>query len=540
MDIIIRKYTVLLFSLAFLLITYFSLFVIAYYQNQGHAVYSLDDAYIHMAMAKNLALHGVWGVTKFEFASSSSSIIWTSLLAGTYSLFGINEIIPMLLNLVFASLIVVTSYFILKKFEVSSLHSLWILLALIIITPLPPLMFTGLEHVMHIWVSLLFIYFVSIELADVQKTNRNFLWLLIVSAMLPSIRYEGIFLAAIASVLFLFRKMFFKSFMIFICALLPIYVFGYISVKNGWSFFPNSLLLKGSFPDISSFSEFFSFLVYLINSIFSLKYLIAACAGLLISGIFLFSFRSVLKTIFSHRISYMVLMFLSNIALYAAYSRSGWSYRYQSFLVALGILIIGIILFKYVQAWLNQAGFVKWTITILIFAVPLLYFGISAVVLMVKTPRASTNIYEQQYQMGKFLKQFYNGKGVALNDIGTSNFFADIKCVDLWGLSNLEISKLRRGGNFTEQKIREISEKHNVSVSIVYDSWFAEGDSTILPKEWKRTGKWKITNNVIAGDSIVSFYALSSEEAELLSRSLEDFSNSLPRTVMYEKITPVK
>jgi len=37
------------------------LYVAATARTGGRLVYPLDDPYIHMAMAKNLSLHGVWG-----------------------------------------------------------------------------------------------------------------------------------------------------------------------------------------------------------------------------------------------------------------------------------------------------------------------------------------------------------------------------------------------------------------------------------------------------------------------------------------------
>ena len=64
-------------------------------------VYLLDDPYIHMAVAKNLAQHGVWGPTRYAPGFASSSPLWVLLLAGSYLVVGVRDLIPFAFNVIF-------------------------------------------------------------------------------------------------------------------------------------------------------------------------------------------------------------------------------------------------------------------------------------------------------------------------------------------------------------------------------------------------------------------------------------------------------
>jgi len=88
---LIRSHWPLIVAICVFVVTIAIVLIVELCRTKGHLVYALDDAYIHMAMAKNLAQHGIYGVTEYEFSSSSSSPLWTFFLAFGTSIFGVHE-----------------------------------------------------------------------------------------------------------------------------------------------------------------------------------------------------------------------------------------------------------------------------------------------------------------------------------------------------------------------------------------------------------------------------------------------------------------
>ncbi|WP_370576019.1 hypothetical protein [Methanomethylovorans sp.] len=146
---------------------------------------------------------------------------------------------------------------------------------------------------------------------------------------------------------------------------------------------------------------------------------------------------------------------------------------------------------------------------------------------LTQIPQATNNIYEQQYQMGLFLKQYYIGESVAVNDIGAVSFIGDVKTLDLIGLGNIEVAKLRMKNLYDTKKIQDLATENDVKIAIIYDHWFTGG----MPSDWIKVGQWTIPNNVICGGDTVSFYATNPEEEKKLEENLKMFSSNLPMDI---------
>ena len=441
--------------------------------NNGHVIYTLDDSYIHMAIAKHFAKDGVFGVTKHKFTPSSSSPLWTLLLSLFYYLFGVSEFTPFIMNLFFASaLIVILSYF-LESISFSLAIKTLILIAFVFFIPLPYLVLTGLEHILQIILSLILIFTVikSLNKNDFQNvTGKLPVYIYIIAFLLVSTRYEGLFLIGAIALYFLIKKNFANSFLILISGSLPVIIYGIISMSKGWYFIPNSILLKGNSFDIFSIN---SVLLFFYNGLRQMIYNIHILILLVVVFLLLLLTIRKYRKVFS-KYTLASFFFIIVTIMHLFFAKTGlflsinYHLRYDSYLLVLGLIsILFMPLSKYYEN-IKKKRVEKLLLGILIFII-ILPLSERSLKTLYKTPMASSNTYSNQYMLGKFVEKYYKSEKILLNDIGGINFLTDIQCLDILGLSSKEPADLFLKKKMNTKNIKRLAASFNAKIAIVND-----------------------------------------------------------------------
>lgn len=505
-------------------------------QNHGNLVYSFDDAYIGMAMAKNFAQHGVWGVTRYGFTSCSSPPLWTLLLSLTYYLGGVNQLAPLLLDLVFTILVLAVADAILSWYKTPAAVKFAALLSIILLIPLPMLVLSGMEPAMQTFVSMLAVFYAArlISGESPGSDRGDSIRLLILAPLVTGVRMEGLFLIIAIAALLLLLKRWSLALALGVLGYLPWFVYGIISVSKGWFWLPTSILQKASTPDFHSPAML---VLSLLNPIYitfrDCMHMLVLLVAILVVYVMAAGKGSGAR---ESRQIMGVILFLTGMA-HAEFVGSAPMFRYDAYWCVLAILFLALQLPVIMPSGGSLHSLSTWTApkNLACGALALLLFLPQAVKggrLLWFLPQCTTNIFEQQYQMGLFVRRYYQNSTVALNDIGAVNYLADIRCLDLMGLATEEVSARRQKHNFDVADVERISKQAGTRIAIIYDSWFVGQ----IPPEWVRIGRWTIQNNVIAGGSVggdtVSFYAVDPAEAQHLVESLTDFSTRLPADVI--------
>ncbi len=501
---------------------------------EGHGVYTLDDAYIHLVMAKNFALHGVWGVMPDTFASGSSSPLWTLLLALSIRVLGVREWLPGLFNIAFTLLTLLVVDRMLACRDVVAGRRVAAGLAIFFLVPLTVIASTGMEHVLHVLTTVLFLAAGLHALEDPAPSRTRAAMLPVLAFLMASARYESLFILGPFTLLLLAKRRRRAAVLLAGAALLPVVAHGVYSLWHGGMFLPNSLVLKGRIPGGGLARYLFQAFSMYVDVTLENVHVAILCILLLLTA----CFRRV-----SEAVRLLGLVIVAAAVGHVTFSQCGHFYRYEAYLMAAGYLLLMI-------AWLPPGHLPLrrlcpgpgrrddgWLLLgraglLLFLLMPLILRGAWATS---RVPRGAANIYQQQWQMARIFRTLdLEGKAVGINDLGLMADRSGARIVDLWGLGTTEIARAKWEGRFGEPFLADFLVQHNVGYVVVFDEWFDMGCQ--LPRTLIPVARLTIERNLVCAFESVKFYASGTAEAEKLRRHLQNLPFLLPRGTRVELI----
>ena len=492
-------------AMAVYLLTSCAVFLRGYLLCGHHLVYPLDDTYIEMAMARSFALHGVWGITRYAFTSATSSPLFTLLIAIAFRICGVHDWIPLCLSFLSGCLAVSLADRLLCDY-LRPLPRALALCAFVLLTPLFAIGTLGMEHALHLALTLVLLYLAT-------QPDPPLPWLAAASFLLVGARYEGMALILAVTLLFAIRKRFAAAAASLSGALLLVAVYGLFSLLHGAGFAPNSILLKSTDPGGPT-----ALVQALLNLLFNGRFLALLLAALALAALLTREPRA------------RALLFLvcATDAAQLLAGRFGYAFRYGAYTVGISVLAVAIAL---PVLWR-----VKWLLRLAFLVCAALGLGLCvrrSRLAFDMYPHYTHAIYLQQWQMARFLHLYFPNASVAANDIGAINYETSIHCVDLVGLATQDIARAKRRHDYSTSFLDRLTTREGVQLAFVYDQWFrgrVDGfaDGPALPPRWQKVATLHRIHEQDLGFNTVSVYAVDPSEKAALVHALRAFQPSLP------------
>jgi hypothetical protein len=345
-------------------------------RNGGDFTYPLDDTYIHLAVAKNLASSGVWGITPDRFASCTSSVLWPLILAVLGAAMSWGEWLPLILNIILGVVVLILVDRGLREQAVGSLVRIGVLAGFVMVVPLSVLTVVGLEHVAQIAFALALLRW-GVEMIDgPEPGNQRIGRGLILAILLVATRFEGLFLVASIAWLLQQRGRRRTALQLAFAGALPLVVFGLVSIAMGGRFLPTPIWMKGKLG-----SELLPALVAAPSDP-------AQWTQLLIEFFVLSPLRSLAEV---GALAWLVLLALARLIwtrrqgtrlvglwivlattwMHLVFARTGWLGRYEAWLIAMLAMVIA----PFAQELLDGGRRQRWFVRVMA-VILLLVFGL--------------------------------------------------------------------------------------------------------------------------------------------------------------------
>ena len=493
----------------------------------GHLIYTLDDPYISLSLGWHIA-HGEYGINAGEPAAPASSILYPFLLAG-FAWTRWQAWVPLVINgfaaigsgLLFGA--AACRLGIVRR-EAHVVRGTVLVVALCLAINLIGLVFTGLEHSLHVLTAM----FVVFGLARALEEDEVGVALIAALVILPLLRFEGLALSGLAATALVVVGQRRAAAIAFTGV--AIGVGGYMAALHAMGLppLPASVLVKSDIANnVLDQSGGVAALAHAVAEnvrgslnpealpAFVLAVLIAAHPAVRWSRADRVDERYELS--FKREIAFVAVA-VGALAAHVLFGRWGEFARYEIYAVALGAAAA-------ICLWRNEIAQVvayrrAWPTAIATAGV--LYVGWIYVGATLYTPLAARGIYEQQYQMHRFAVEFY-GRPVGVNDLGWVSYRNPHYVLDLAGLASDAARRERTALHRRADWMERMAEAKQVGLVMLYDQWF-RGQ---IPPGWRKMAELRVPHVITAKFATVSFYATSPAATAAAQRALLMFRDKL-------------
>ena len=443
----------------------------------GVFIYSLDDPYIHLALARSI-LHGTYGLNPGELSAPASSIVWPFLLAPFAALpERLFELVPLAANLglLAASLAVLLR---LLPAGMDRRFALPLLLLLAWGLNLYGLVFTGMEHSLQLMLVLVGLEaFFSRPVDGTPRPTRFYVAL----ALLPLVRYEGLALSlALLGVQFL-RGDRRRTILAGAVALAGVAGFSLFLHGLGLGWLPYSVIAKSTATGVEP------------AGLARLWQNVTLHVGLFAGGV-------AAAALFVRRDPLLAAALLGFTLLHFAFGRFGWFGRYETYWVA----TVAVIAMRH-----PLAARLPGTIALLGFVLVLSDLHTATDL----TPRETRAIWSQQGQMGRIARIL--DRPVAVNDLGLVAFRSRRHVLDLFGLSSGEALQARLASPRDSRWIAPMMARHGIRHLMIYPDWFPNP-----PPDWIRVANLVVPDKMVLDSTTVGLFATDPAAAQDMRAAL--------------------
>lgn len=496
----------------------------------GEFCYPLDDSYIHLAMARQLAETGTWGLEPGVPVFASSSPLWTLLLAAAVKVFGVREWLPLALSFVFAFMSVLVAFRFWERTSVPRWFAALSGLSLVTALPFVTLSNIGMEHALH---------FLLVELTilsgwrclSLERPGRSDVaWFSFACALAVAARYESLFIVAPLALLLMLRGRPFAGVGAMAAAFAPVVVFGVCALACGRPFFPVSLLLKAHLGSDAAIRGICRLYCGISPDVIHVH---LAMALLLVVAVA----RRV-----DRALSALSLALAVSIAGHGVFAQFGWLYRYEAYLVGACFTILPAAVARFVPDSLlsrEETPQGRDALDVMIRKVAALLLGIGVAFPFLArsfkanydTILAQREIFGQQMQMARIISSLPKElKGpVAVSDLGCMAMFSGVHVLDIWGLGSPDVAEIVRSRKVPKDGFAGLFRRHGVRYVAIYDGWY---DLKLLSPDIRIVAKlsMKRPRVICAGDTVL-LGVTNAADVKPFAAHLRGYAKNLPEGV---------